>query len=100
LALPMIAAGAKGVISVVANTLPKHFSDLIRFALQNDFAKANEIQYKLYNMFHLIFEEGNPAGVKAAMAYQNLLNENLRLPLTPISENLRNKIIAEMKKIG
>ncbi len=100
IALPMIAAGAKGVISVLANSLPKQLAQLIRFALNNEFEKANEIHYKLFNMYSLIFEEGNPAGVKAAMQYQNLLKDFVRLPLTSASEALKNKINAEMKLIG
>lgn len=98
LSLPLIALGAKGVISVIANSLPLQYSDLIRFALKGDFENANELQYRMLNLFNLIFEEGNPAGVKAAMAYQNLLEEHLRLPLIPVSNNLKNRIIEEIKK--
>ncbi len=98
LSLPLIALGAKGVISVIANSLPLQYSDLIRFALKGDFEKANELQYRMLNLFNLIFEEGNPAGVKAAMAYQNLLEEHLRLPLIPVSNNLKNRVIEEIKK--
>jgi len=99
LTLPSIALGAKGVISVIANALPLEFSNLVRHALNNELTKANELQYKLLNMYNFIFEEGNPAGIKAAMAQQGLLEENLRLPLTPVSEVLRNKIVNEMVNI-
>ena len=73
---------------------------MIRFALQGDFTKAKAIQYKLLNMYSLIFEEGNPGGVKAAMQQQNLLKDNLRLPLTPVSKSLKEKISKELEIIN
>ena len=98
--MPLISIGAEGVISVIANSLPNEFSDMVRSALQGDFANAKAIQYKLYNMYNLIFEEGNPGGVKAAMQQQNLLKNNLRLPLTPVSKSLNEKIRKELEIIN
>ena len=94
LALPQIACGMKGVISVAANAYPKEFSDMVRFCLANDFAKAKTINDTLVDAYNLMFEENNPAGVKAFMAEMGLLKNSLRLPLVPLSDGVYNKIKA------
>lgn len=99
LTLPSISVGVEGVISVIANSLPLEFSEMVRFALSGEFKKANTIHYKLLNMYNYIFAEGNPGGVKAAMMHQGLLKDNLRLPLTPVSDALKAKIKAELEVI-
>jgi len=92
LILPQIACGADGVISVAANTFPKDFANLIRLALAGDFEAARTIHYKLLDGYDMLFEENNPAGVKAFMYEQGFTENILRLPLTPVSTNLQERI--------
>jgi len=94
LAFPQIACGMEGVISVAANTLPEEFSEMIRECLRGDFVEAKMINDKLIEAYELMFAENNPAGVKAFMNHLGLLGNNLRLPVTPVSEELNNKIKA------
>ena len=94
LALPQIACGMKGIISVAANAYPKEFSDMVRFCLANDFAKAKTINDTLIDAYSLMFEENNPAGVKAFMSEMGLLKNYLRLPLVPLSQGVHNRIKA------
>lgn len=90
--LPLIACGADGVISVAANCFAKDFSDLVRYALQNDFKKAQKLQYKLLEGFDLLFAENNPAGVKAFLYEMKIIENELRLPLVPLSAGIHDKI--------
>lgn len=92
LALPQIACGMDGIISVAANSLPKQFTEMVRLSLKQDFATANQINKKLLAVYDLLFAENNPAGVKAYMAQQGLLQNVLRLPVTPVSQALYEKI--------
>jgi len=94
LAFPQIACGMEGVISVAANALPEEFSEMIRECLRGDFIEAKMINDKLIEAYELMFAENNPAGVKAFMNHLGLLGNNLRLPVTPVSEELNNKIKA------
>ncbi len=92
IALPMIAAGGHGVISVIANAYPDLFSTMIAAALESSFDKARELQYRLFPMIKAIFREGNPAGVKAAMELRGWVDNVLRLPLIPVSDALYAEI--------
>ncbi len=92
LALPQIACGMKGVISVAANSWPKAFSDMVRLSLQGDFAGAKTLNDKLIAGYELLFAENNPAGVKAAMADLKLIQNVVRLPLVPLSQGLHQKL--------
>jgi len=98
LALPQIACGMKGVISVAANAYPKEFSQMIRLCLKNDFAKAKSINDKLIEAYELMFTENNPAGVKAFMTKMGLIQNNLRLPLVPLSETLFDRVHIYLQK--
>lgn len=89
--LPLLAAGADGVISVVANSHPKEFSDMVRFGLAGDFAKARDLHYPLLKIIEHLFVEGNPAGIKAVMKLKGLCGDSVRLPLVNISEGLYEK---------
>lgn len=97
LALPQLACGMDGVISVAANAFPKEFSDMVRLCLKNDFPAAKKINDKLLDAYDLMFSENNPAGVKAFMAEQGLLHNSLRLPVVPLSEGLHVKVKAYLK---
>jgi 4-hydroxy-tetrahydrodipicolinate synthase len=92
LALPLIACGMDGVISVVANCFPKDFSELIRLALSQNFYEADKLQYKLLEAIDLLFAENNPAGVKCFLAEMGMIENILRLPLVPLSSLLHKKV--------
>jgi len=92
LSLPIIASGGDGVISVVANALPKQYSDLIRACMNDDYATARKLQYAIFDFINMLFAEGNPAGVKCALNKLGVCNEHVRLPLVGVSDGLRKKI--------
>lgn len=85
LALPLIACGADGVISVIANSHPRAFSELIRASLQGEMENARKLQYKLLEAIDLAFSENNPAGVKCFLAEMGILHNEVRLPNVPLS---------------
>jgi len=99
LTLPLISAGADGVISVVGNAFPREFSTLVHHALKHEFKEAQAIHFKLLELIQLLFVEGNPAGVKEVMQQLDLCDNYLRLPLTPVSqlvsERMRRVMIDE-----
>ena len=97
--LPLIAAGADGVISVVANSFPKQFSQMVTSALNGDFETARKLHYDLLPVTKLLFAEGNPGGVKIALEELGWMKPFMRLPLVQVSEGLKAKIVAETKKL-
>ncbi len=92
LTYPMVSLGASGVISVIANARPKEMSDMVHFALKGDYKKALPLHYKLLPLMNAIFEEGNPAGIKALLEIEGHINNQLRLPLNKVSKTLYNKL--------
>ena len=92
LALPMICAGGDGVISVIGQALTKAFSGLITDGLEGAFAKAYYAHYHLMPAIDLIFEEGNPSGIKSMLASIDICEDNVRLPLVKASAQLSHKI--------
>jgi 4-hydroxy-tetrahydrodipicolinate synthase len=84
--LPLISVGADGVISVIGNAYPKEFSSLVKFALNGQFAEAQNIHLTLIDIIQACFREGNPAGVKAVLSLKNKMENVLRLPLTQVSK--------------
>lgn len=97
--MPLIAAGADGVISVVANALPEKFSKMVHASQAEDLATARKEHYDLLPITKMFFEEGNPGGVKVALSVRGIMDETMRLPLMPVSEGLRARITAETKKL-
>ena len=97
--MPMIAAGAAGVISVVANAFPKRFSEMVHGSIEGDLNKAREAHYDLLPVTHMLFEEGNPGGVKASLSLQGIMKPTMRLPLYPISTDLKSRIEKETARI-
>ena len=95
LTMPLIAAGADGVISVVANAFPALFSTMVHSAMHGELDAAREAHYKLFDVTKMFFEQGNPGGVKAALAHMQLMDEYMRLPLFPVSDELRKRIEKE-----
>lgn len=91
-ALSTVLAGGSGVISVLGQGLPEAFSRMISLGLQGDSEAAYEIHQSLLDGMHLIFEEGNPAGIKCIYEYLNLAKAHVRLPLVEATDALKQKI--------
>jgi 4-hydroxy-tetrahydrodipicolinate synthase len=94
LALAQIACGMRGVISVAANCFPKQFSELVSFALKDDFDAARKINNILLQGYEILFAENNPAGVKAFLAELGIVENSLRLPLVALSEAVYEQVKA------
>ena len=92
LALGVTLAGGSGVISVIGQAFPKEFSDMIRLGLKGETKEAYKLHYKLIDVIGYIFEENNPAGIKAVFEALNLCQDTVRLPLVPASNALKSKI--------
>tara|TARA_R110000868_G_scaffold67368_1_gene200084 strand:- start:26623 stop:27501 length:879 start_codon:yes stop_codon:yes gene_type:complete len=92
LALGIVLAGGAGVISVIGQAFPKDFSNMIRLGLQGNAKDSYKIHFKLMDVIGYIFEENNPAGIKAVFEALNLCQDTVRLPLVPASKNLKEKI--------
>ncbi len=90
--LPMVLAGGDGVISVIGEGFPKDFSEMVRLGLQRKVDAAYQLHYKLADIINMIFEQGNPAGIKAILKHLNLSTNTLRLPLVNINQDLDNRI--------
>jgi len=97
--LPLIAVGGDGVISVIANATPRPFSDMVRAALRQDMPTAQKLNFKFLELYKLLFLEGNPVGVKAALELQGLCSRDVRLPLVPMTEQGVHLIMAELEKV-
>lgn len=90
--LPLISIGASGVISVVANAFPKEFSNMVHKALELKYNEARVIHYNLLEIIENLFIEGSPAGIKAALNILGLVQNQVRMPLTPVSRTTYNKL--------
>ena len=99
MSLPMILAGAKGVISVIGNAIPEQYSRIIKEGLSRNVDKAYLIQYQLLDLIRMIYFEGNPTGIKVLMETLDLCENNLRLPLVPASKELTLQLKEELKKV-
>lgn len=100
LTFPMLALGANGVISVSGQAFPAVFTEMVRLALAGNFSAARPLHYRLFDITNMLFEEGNPGGVKACLDIQSLMEPYMRQPLWPISNDLRNRLESEMQKQG
>ena len=98
--LPLIASGADGVISVVANAFPKQYSDMVRWTFKQELKKAQQLHYQLLPLIPLLFAEGSPSGIKCALKYLDICDDYVRLPLFAVSKSLGSKIIAVCEQIG
>lgn len=92
LALGVVLAGGAGVISVIGQGFPETFSNMIRLGLAGNANEAYKLHYKLMDVINYIFEENNPAGIKAVFETLKLCNDTVRLPLVPASNELKQKI--------
>mgnify|MGYP003304668203 CR=1 FL=1 len=92
--LPLIEQGADGVISVIGNAYAEEFAQMVRLALSGDHAIASAINERLSSFYDLLFVDGNPAGVKCLMHLRGMLENVLRLPLVPASQETQHKLSA------
>ena len=95
LTLPMINMGAEGVISVIGQTHPKEFSDMVSFGISGNNQIARQLHNRLYDFYHPLYEEGNPVGVKACLEILGICKSEVRLPLVKAS----NKITQDLKNL-
>ena len=99
--LPLISLGVSGAISVVANAFPKDYSNMVREALKGNYKTARTIHYNLIEIIDTLSIEGNAAGIKAALSILDIIPNNLRLPLYPVSKSTYlklSKLIEEFNK--
>lgn len=92
LTVPLMSVGAVGVISVIANALPRDFSNMVRQAQSNQYDLASSIAQQMVHVNDLVTREGNPTGIKAALEVLGICSSNVRLPLTSASVDLREKL--------
>ena len=100
LTLPMMAVGAKGVITVTANIAPADMATLVDACAAGNLAEAKRLHYKLYPLFTALFYETNPIPVKEALAMMGKIDGELRLPLSPMAKDSREKLGCVMKEYG
>ena len=98
IALPMVLAGGAGVISVIGQGFPKEFSEMIRLGLNRKVDAANKIQYSFMDCIDMIFEQGNPAGIKQVFSSLGIAENTVRLPLVKVDESLAQRIDEFVKK--
>lgn len=90
--LPMILAGGAGVISVIAEGFPKQFSEMVHLGLNKRVEEAYKLHYLMMDAIDMIFEQGNPAGIKEVFKALGLAENTVRLPLVNVDENLANRL--------
>jgi len=100
LTLPLMAVGGHGVISVIANILPRETADMVHAALENDIKRARELHYRLFPMARAAFLETNPIPIKEAMAMAGMLEPEFRLPMCRMSEANREVLRGVIRQYG
>jgi 4-hydroxy-tetrahydrodipicolinate synthase len=99
-AMPLVAMGGHGVISVITNIIPKEFGQIMSMTEKGDLKGARALHYKYLRLLELLFEDANPIPVKAAVAMMGYCKNEIRLPLLPLEGALLEEIRAEMTKLG
>lgn len=99
LTLPLMACGAIGVISVVANAYPKEFSTMVNYCMDGNFGAARPIHEKLLPIIGSLFADGSPSGVKAYLSEMGIVEEAFRLPVVAVNTTLKNTIKGLMQTI-
>lgn len=97
--LPMVLAGGSGVISVIGEGFPKEFSQMVRLGLERKVDEAYELHYKIADATDMIFEQGNPAGIKQVFKALGLSENTVRLPLVEVNEDLADRLNEFTKNI-
>ncbi|MEN8839204.1 MAG: 4-hydroxy-tetrahydrodipicolinate synthase [Flavobacteriales bacterium] len=92
LTLPMLACGAEGLISVIANSHPETTKQLVYYGMEGDFSSARVAHFKLLELIDAIFADGNPGGVKVLLNEQGIMENELRLPLVPVNKSLESTL--------
>ena len=90
--LPMVLAGGSGVISVIGEGFPKEFSEMVRLGLQGKVKEAYALHYKLADCIDMIFEQGNPAGIKEVFKHLSISENTVRLPLVNVNQDLSDRL--------
>src|SRR5574343_330491 len=98
--LPMVLAGGAGVISVIGEGFPKEFSEMVRLGLNRKVDEAYKLHYRLSAAIDMIFEQGNPAGIKEVFMHLGISENTVRLPLVNVDENLSSRIQNFIKKLN
>ena len=98
--LPMVLAGGSGVISVIGEGFPKEFSEMVRLGLNKKVEEAYKLHYKIADAIDMIFEQGNPAGIKEVFKHLGLSENTVRLPLVNVDENLSGRLSNFIKNLG
>jgi 4-hydroxy-tetrahydrodipicolinate synthase len=97
--MPLIACGASGVISVVANAYPKSFSNMVKFALKGNLEEAKKLHYNLLPFMESLFADGSPGGIKAALDQLKIVSNHLRLPIVKVNKQTQNLIASLMTEL-
>ncbi len=100
LAVPHMACGGHGIISVVGNAYPSMFSQIISASANGDFRKARELHYKLVPLIDNLFKEGNPGGIKETLQHLGICQNHMRLPLYPVSKALSDALYRNIAELG
>ncbi|HLN53390.1 MAG TPA: 4-hydroxy-tetrahydrodipicolinate synthase [Lentimicrobium sp.] len=101
--MPLIACGASGVISVVANAYPRSFSNMVKLGLKGNFEEARKIHYNLLPLIEALFIDGSPGGIKAALEHLRIASNHLRLPIVKVNKQTQNfiaSLLNELKEKG
>lgn len=98
--LPMVLAGGSGVISVIGEGFPKEFSEMVRLGLERKVDEAYKLHYLLADSIDMIFEQGNPGGIKEVFKSLGLSENTMRLPLVNVNDDLANRINQFVKKMN
>lgn len=96
---PLMTLGAQGVISVLGNAYPKEFAEMVHLCLEGNYIEAVDIHHKYREIIRLLFADGNPAGVKCVMHDMGLLENELRLPLVPVSDATAREILMWVNRL-
>lgn len=97
--MPLIAAGADGVISVVSNAFPEKFCAMVQASLDGNFELARTLHYALLPVTRMMFEQGNPGGVKVNLEARGICSQTMRRPLAPVSADLQERLRQETAKL-
>ena len=100
LTFPLMAVGGSGVVSVIANILPRETADMTHAALEGDWKRARDLHYKLYPLARAAFMETNPIPIKEAMAMAGMIAPEFRLPMCRMAEGNRERLRAVLKQYG
>ena len=100
LTLSIMALGGKGVVSVNGQAFPSELSSMIDFCISGNIQDARVIHYSLFKITKMLFQEGNPSGVKALLEYMKISSSNVRLPLWPVTIELKESICNEAARMG